>query len=69
LTIIRQLADSRVLKSYSTQRIAKDGTVQVWITSTALVNEDGRKYAIATTERAEGIETDSVMETRNDRQG
>jgi hypothetical protein len=27
LTIIRQLADSRVLKSYSTQRIAKDGTV------------------------------------------
>jgi two-component system CheB/CheR fusion protein len=53
LTVIRELAQSRVLEPCSTQRVAKDGTVvDVWITSTALVNASGQVYAIATTERA-----------------
>ncbi len=53
LKIIKKLAASQVLKPYRTQRIAKDGTVlDVWLTSTALVDETGELYAIATTERA-----------------
>ena len=52
LETIRKLARSRVLKPYNTQRIARDGaTVNVSVTATALVNEDGTMYAIATTER------------------
>ena len=43
---------AEVLEPYRTQRIAKDGRlVEVWLTATALVNESGRVYAIATTER------------------
>jgi two-component system CheB/CheR fusion protein len=43
------------------QRIAKDGRmVEVWLTATALVNEAGRVYAIATTERERGLETDET---------
>ena len=42
-----------MMEPYRTQRIAKDGTVvEVWLTATALVNEAGQKYAIATTERS-----------------
>jgi two-component system CheB/CheR fusion protein len=41
-----------VLEPYATQRKRNDGTVvNVWITSTALINETGQVYAIATTER------------------
>jgi two-component system CheB/CheR fusion protein len=37
---------------WRTQRIAKDGrSVEVWLTATALVNETGQMYAVATTER------------------
>ena len=37
------------------QRIAKDGRiVEVGVTATALVNESGEAYAIATTERKNG---------------
>ena len=43
---------AEVLEPYRTQRIAKDGRiVEVWLTATALVNETGEVYAIATTER------------------
>jgi two-component system CheB/CheR fusion protein len=53
---IPQLTRNIVLEQYRTQRIAKDGNVlDVWLTATALVNEDGQVYAIATTERARGI--------------
>lgn len=52
LDIIRQLTQSKSLEPYQTRRIAKDGTeVAVWITSSALLNEHGDMYAIATTER------------------
>jgi len=41
-----------MLEPYHTQRIAKGGrTVEVWLTATALMNEIGKVYAIATTER------------------
>jgi two-component system CheB/CheR fusion protein len=47
-----QLSQSEILAPYHTQRLAKDGAVkEVTIISTALVNETGKLYAIATTER------------------
>jgi len=55
LTKVRQLSEAQILESYLTQRIAKDGSiVEVSIISTALLNEAGKVYAIATTERAKG---------------
>jgi two-component system CheB/CheR fusion protein len=57
LAKIARLSRADVLEPYRTQRIAKDGSVvEVWLTSTALVNEAGQMYAIATTERASGID-------------
>ncbi|MCX5975408.1 MAG: PAS domain-containing protein [Coprothermobacterota bacterium] len=48
-----QLSLAEILEPYHTQRITKDGTiVEVSMVSTALVNEAGQIYAIATTERA-----------------
>jgi two-component system, chemotaxis family, CheB/CheR fusion protein len=53
LVTIQQRARTQVLEPYRTQRLAKGGTiVDVWMTSTALVDDTGRMYAIATTERA-----------------
>jgi len=52
---VHQLSQAEILEPYYTQRIAKEGTViEVWLTATALVNEAGQVYAIATTERAKG---------------
>lgn len=52
--IIHKLSKSKILQPHQTERVAKDGTMRdVWITSTALLNEAGQMYAIATTERAE----------------
>lgn len=49
---IRQLSRADVLEPYRSTRIAKDGTqIEISLTSTALVNEAGEMYAIATTER------------------
>ena len=46
------LSKAEVLESYQTERICKDGSVRkVSIISTALMNEAGQMYAIATTER------------------
>jgi two-component system CheB/CheR fusion protein len=48
-----QLGQAEVLEPYRSQRIAKDGQViEVSVVSTALLNEAGLFYAIATTERA-----------------
>ena len=53
--IVQQLCRAEVLEPYRTQRVAKDGRiVEVWLTATALVNEAGEVYAIATTERGRG---------------
>ena len=56
LVRVHQLSQAETLEPYQTQRIAKDGSVkEVSLTSTALVNESGHMYAIATTERAKEI--------------
>src|ERR1039457_6855133 len=52
LADVRRLSQSEILQPYRAQRIAKNGrTVEVSLTATALVNETGVVYAIATTER------------------
>jgi two-component system CheB/CheR fusion protein len=52
---VRLLSRNNVLEPYRTQRITKDGTaVDVWLTSTALIEKAGQVYAIATTERPIG---------------
>ena len=56
LAKIHLLSQAEILESYRTQRLAKNGTaVEVSIISTALVNEAGDVYAVATTERGIGI--------------
>ncbi len=52
LETLVQLSRAEVLQPYTTQRLRKDGAVEtVTITSSALCDEAGRLYAIATTER------------------
>ena len=52
LTKIDQLRQAEILEPYRTQRRAKDGSaVEISMISTALTNETGLMYAIATTER------------------
>ena len=52
LAKLRQLSQAEILEPYLTQRINKQGVIlKVSIISTALMNESGDVYAIATTER------------------
>ena len=52
LAVLRQLSRAEEIEPYRTQRITKDGRiVEIWLTATALVNDSGGVYAIATTER------------------
>ncbi|HBD94067.1 MAG TPA: chemotaxis protein CheR, partial [Spirochaetia bacterium] len=52
LKIIEKLAHSTILETYRSKRISKKGEVlEVWLTSTALVDENNKIYAITTTER------------------
>jgi two-component system CheB/CheR fusion protein len=52
LAMLRKLSRAEVMEPYRMPRIAKDGRiVEVWLTATALVNDSGGVYAIATTER------------------
>jgi len=54
LAVIRQLSRAEALQPYRMERLAKDGgIVRVALTATALVNESGTVYAVATTERAD----------------
>ncbi|MFZ3054137.1 MAG: CheR family methyltransferase [Sulfuricurvum sp.] len=49
---IYQLSHDEILKPYLTQRLCKNGTIkEVWITATALVDDNNKMYAITTTER------------------
>ena len=53
LAKVRELSRAEVLVPYPTQRLTKAGvTLDVMMTATALLNEHGEMYAIATTERA-----------------
>lgn len=57
LAKVDRLSRAETLELYHTRRITKDGdVVEVSMVSTALVNEAGQTYAIATTERA--VKTD-----------
>ena len=60
LARIRKLSEAEVLEPYRTQRMTKAGAViSVSMVSTALVDEEGRMYGIATTERVGGpVESD-----------
>ena len=50
---LKQLSRAEILEPYRTQRLTSSGKVaEVSIISTALINEAGQMYAIATTERA-----------------
>jgi len=52
LALVKRLARAEVLDAYRAQRISRDGRiVDVWLTATALVNESGETYAVATTEK------------------
>jgi two-component system, chemotaxis family, CheB/CheR fusion protein len=58
LAIVQRLSHAERLETVQTQRLAKDGRlVEVSLISTALINESGNVYAIATTERSK----DSVI--------
>ncbi len=58
LSAVQQLSRAEVLKPYRMSRIAKDGRiVEIWLTATALTDETGKVYAIATTERTRGRPT------------
>ncbi len=49
---LRRLALRETVEPYRSQRVARDGGVLgVWVTASALVDECGRMYALATTER------------------
>jgi len=62
LAIMQRLCRSEILAPYAMERIAKDGRiVPVWLTVSALLNETGEVYAIATTERER--RTESLPET------
>jgi len=53
LARIHRLSRAEVLAPQMTQRLTREGTVvDVWLTATALVDEAGRMYAVATSERA-----------------
>lgn len=55
INVIHRLAQSIVVEPYSSQRLTKDGKlVEVWTTSTTLLDAAGALYAIATTERLKG---------------
>ncbi len=52
------LGKGKIMKPYRTQRLTKKGTaVEVWIMATALINETGQMYAVATTERVNEAQT------------
>ena len=54
LAVIGRLGRAEVLQPYPQERLARDGRiVRVSVIATALVNESGAMYAIATTEREE----------------
>ena len=67
---VHQLSQAEILEPYRTQRITNHGSVvEVWMTATALVNEAGQMYAIATTERSKEAKIERTTEAHNGRHG
>ncbi len=64
LSKTKQLGEAEIIEPYRTQRLTKAAkTVEVWITATALMNESGQMYAVATTERASRAPSDKPERT------
>jgi len=52
LDVIRKIKMNKTVRSFETKRLAKDGHVlDVWLTATKLVDDEGNVVAVATTER------------------
>jgi two-component system, chemotaxis family, CheB/CheR fusion protein len=67
LAKVHQLSQAEILEPYHTERITKEGTVvAISMVSTALVNEAGQMYAIATTERAKALDTDQSVPSHHE---
>ena len=50
--IVDKLRKSRTIKSYRTRRLTKDGKIlDIWLTASALTDENGQIVEIAITER------------------
>ena len=57
LAQVQQLSQAKTLAPYHTRRLTKDGRVlDVDLTATALLDEAGKVYAIATTERLAAVQ-------------
>ena len=70
LAKVHRLSQAEILEPYHTHLITKDGTVvEVSMVSTALVNEAGQMYAIATTERPRESAIGQTKEAHNENQG
>jgi two-component system CheB/CheR fusion protein len=70
LAKVHQLSLAEILEPYRTKRITKKGAVvEVWMTATALVNDAGQMYAIATTERTRESKMGRMMEAPDENQG
>ena len=55
LARIKKLSRSELLEPYRAKRISKAGKIlEVWVTATALQDQDGKVYAVSTTERVLG---------------
>jgi two-component system, chemotaxis family, CheB/CheR fusion protein len=55
MDVLQQLSQAEALAPYRTERLTRDGSmVEVWVTATALLDEQGLQYAVATTEREVG---------------
>ncbi len=65
-----RLSQAEILEPYHTQRLTQTGTVMnVWITATALLNEAGQKYAIATAERTSESKINLTKQVHDAQQG
>ena len=51
--VVNQLSQAKVMQPYTAERMTKDGRqLRVSMIATALIDQHGTAYAIATTERA-----------------
>lgn len=67
---VQQISRAETLEPYQTQRLSKDGSViDISLTATALINESGQIYAIATTERKKESTVASSEDAHHDLQG
>ncbi|WP_295404713.1 chemotaxis protein CheB [uncultured Thiocystis sp.] len=64
LANVHRLSQAEILEPFRTQRMTKEGALlDVWLTATALIDEAGKMYAIATTERANRSGSDARLRT------